>query len=76
MLLIFLHAKIGQKFENAGQIWGKDRAKIELLYSANGKNGASGLGVYNTYNKPEMPIFALLRVRKPIFARIFARGQR
>ena len=46
MLLIFLQAKIGQNFENAGQIWGKDRAKIELLYSANGKNGASGLGVY------------------------------
>ena len=49
MLLIFLQAKIGQKFENAGQIWGKDRAKIEELYSANGKNGASRLGVYNTY---------------------------
>ena len=49
MVLIFLQAKIGQNFENAGQIWGKDRAKIELLYSANGKNGASGLGVYNTY---------------------------
>ena len=45
----FLQAKIGQKFENAGQICGKDRAKIELLYSANGKNGASRLGVYNTY---------------------------
>tara|TARA_B100000459_G_scaffold81018_1_gene45244 strand:- start:240 stop:380 length:141 start_codon:yes stop_codon:yes gene_type:complete len=30
MVLIFLQAKIGQNFENAGQIWGKDRAKDRI----------------------------------------------
>ena len=43
----------------------------------NGKNEASGLGVYNTYYpKPESSIFAPLRGVKSIFAPIFARGQK